>query len=424
MMDERVRRIADAVLFEGYMLYPYRASALKNRQRWNFGTLYPRDFARAQKPEEAWSCHCEAIFEGGAACAVDVSIRFLQLVPDSMATERGWEQGVIRNWTLRAIGLDEIRDGVFMELTGQALATESEPPDESLLEQSPLHARVEMKADAISGSAFRLCVTVSNLSAVADTRSATHNSVRSAAFASAHVLLHAQDGAFVSLLDPPEDLAIAAAECKQRGLFPVLVGEAGSRSDVLCSPIILYDYPRISAESAGDFFDGTEIDEMLALRVLTLSDEEKHEMRSGDPRARRILERTETLPEDHLLKLHGALRGMSASIPADAEMDGHIDPWNPFEEKAAPDSVKVFGVELRKGDRVRLRPNKRADILDMVMEGQVAIVEGIEQDLDDNVQLAVVLEDDPGKDLGLLRQPGHRFFFSPEEVEPLKLEAR
>ena len=96
-----------------------------------------------------------------------------------------------------------------------------------------------------------------------------------------------------------------------------------------------------------------------------------------------------------------------------------MNDWNPFEEKAAVRSVRVAGVELQRGDRVRLRPQKTADILDLALTGQMAVIEAIEQDYDEQVHLAVVLDNDPGRDLGELRQPGHRFFFKPEEVEPI-----
>ena len=96
--------------------------------------------------------------------------------------------------------------------------------------------------------------------------------------------------------------------------------------------------------------------------------------------------------------------------------------WDPLAEKVAPEYISVFGVELRKGSRVRLWPQKTADIMDMALKGQIAIIEAIEQDFDDQIHLAVVLDDDPGKDFGMMRQPGHRFFFSPEEVEPLEPE--
>ncbi len=98
-----------------------------------------------------------------------------------------------------------------------------------------------------------------------------------------------------------------------------------------------------------------------------------------------------------------------------------IGDWNPLEEtKAAPESVRVFGIELRVGDRVRLWPQKKADILDMALSGKVAIIEAIEQDFEDHIQFAVVLDDDPGREFGMMRQPGHRFFFSPEEAEPVE----
>lgn len=101
--------------------------------------------------------------------------------------------------------------------------------------------------------------------------------------------------------------------------------------------------------------------------------------------------------------------------------------WTDFAQASEPEhtpveSVTVFGVALRTGDRVRLCPQKRADIFDLALKGKIAIVEAIECDYENRMQLAVVLEDDPGRDLGMLRQPGHRFFFSPEEVEPLSLE--
>jgi deoxycytidine triphosphate deaminase len=93
--------------------------------------------------------------------------------------------------------------------------------------------------------------------------------------------------------------------------------------------------------------------------------------------------------------------------------------WNPFEEtKVAPESVRVFGVDLRVGNRVRILPQKTADIMDMALKGKVAVIEAIEQDFEDQIQFAVVLDDDPGREFGMMRQPGHRFFFTPEEVEP------
>ena len=186
---------------------------------------------------------------------------------------------------------------------------------------------------------------------------------------------------------------------------------------LLCSPIILYDYPQIAPESAGDFFDGTEMDEMLTLRVMTLTDEEKDEMRSGDDRVRNLLERTEA---ERARATDENARHHPQHAPG--ERSNHerlLESAKP--ENTPVESVTVFGVEVKPGDRVRLWPQKSADIMDMALKGKVAIIEAIERDFEDQLHLAVVLEDDPGRDLGMLRQPGHRFFFSPEEVEPLAL---
>jgi hypothetical protein len=96
--------------------------------------------------------------------------------------------------------------------------------------------------------------------------------------------------------------------------------------------------------------------------------------------------------------------------------------WDPFAERPSIDSVQVGGAELRLGDRVRLWPLGRADILDLALEGKAATIEAIEQDFEDRIYLAVTVDDDPGADLGRLRQPGHRFFFGVEEVEPIRAE--
>lgn len=100
-----------------------------------------------------------------------------------------------------------------------------------------------------------------------------------------------------------------------------------------------------------------------------------------------------------------------------------MNEWSLEPESTPLESVTAFGVPVRIGDRVRLWPQKSADIIDMAMKGKIAIVEAIERDFEDQVHLAVVLEDDPGRDLGMLRQPGHRFFFSTQEIEPLAPES-
>jgi len=179
---------------------------------------------------------------------------------------------------------------------------------------------VEMLQDGVC----KLRLELQNISPLPSGAGAKRDEALPLSFVSAHLLLGISDGEFVSLLDPDPAYREAVAACCNTGVFPVLVGEEPDRpvppvpasrgacrgSMMFCSPIILYDYPKIAPESEGDFFDGTEMDEMLTLRVLTLTDAEKQEMRNGDPRARKILERTEGLTSDALLKAHGVIRGL------------------------------------------------------------------------------------------------------------------
>lgn len=179
---------------------------------------------------------------------------------------------------------------------------------------------------------------------------------------------------------------------------------------MISSPIILYDYPKIAPESPGDLFDSAEIDEILTLRIMTMTEAEKREMRSVDAQARRILERTEALPGGDLLKMHGVMRGQTPVGEAF------------FNPATKMETVSIQGILHKKGDLVRVRPKRRADALDMALAGRVAMIESIEQDAEDRTHLALVLEDDPGRDLGLARQTAHRFFYGTDEVEPLEGE--
>lgn len=211
----------------------------------------------------------------------------------------------------------------------------------------------------------------------------------------------------MSLTDPPEALREAAAACVNQGLWPILVGDTGRTDMLLASPIILPDYPQVATESPGDLFDSCEIDEILTLRILTMTDDEKREMAASDPRARALLARTEALDEADIARLHGALRRPGGASVA----------------RAGLVSIALDGGRLSVGDRVRLRPKRRADIMDVILDGMISTIESIERDFEDRFQIAVTLLDDPGRDFGADRYPGHRFFFAPDEVEPVTEEA-
>lgn len=276
MNTKLVEDIASAVLYEGYLLYPYRASAIKNQQRWNFGVLYPREYAGKQTGADAWKMQTECLALAGPGASLEVRVRFLRLGSDG-AKERQL-------------------DLPPMELSDLV----AHPARHSFAE-----AAVEVQSAEVAGGVFRIQVVILNTSGdAASTREETllHSLV------STHTILTTHGAEFVSLLDPPDHLRDLASACQNLGTWPVLVGEPGTRDTMLSSPIILYDYPQIAPESPGALFDGTEIDEILTLRIMTLTDEEKLEMAKGDERARQILERTESMPQEQFMKMHGVLR--------------------------------------------------------------------------------------------------------------------
>jgi hypothetical protein len=358
-----VEEVASAVLYEGYILYPYRASAVKNRKRFNFGVVSPPAYCEALEGTATSAMQTECLVVGGPLAELEVKVRFLHIVarvagklafplpelpggkaPDFRAVEsvevqgrvyRTWQEAAEREVTLPACSLAEIAAlGVAREFSFPAAAG-FEPLCEQggrvaavlMRQQEPLQGRVEVAAEAAAGtsalptiggdSLFRVRVRISNLTAL----DAAHDSEAALArsLVSTHTLLSVRGGEFVSLLDPCEPYKDAAAACRNLGTFPVLAGEEGRRDTLLSSPIILYDYPRVAAESAGQFFDGTEVDEMLALRIMTLTDDEKREMGQVDERARQLLERTEALPPERLMKLHGVLRGLRSVESAEED---------------------------------------------------------------------------------------------------------
>lgn len=356
MNTSSINAIARAVLYEGYMLYPYRSSSVKNRQRFNFGVLYPRSYSEAQSGSEAWSMQTECLLEGTERTAIEVRVRFLKLVDRSVWKRTEAEDQGERT---RMQGFDP---AATIEVNGRIFAAWQEaiecevdvPPTnlrtlEARLEwpfaipakeelehlsdangglagaiirrQELVRGMVEISARDAADGIFKVQVRVKNLTAFATPRKdqngeLSRNCAQMHSLVSAHVVLGAAEGEFVSLLEPPEKLSELAARCENVGAWPVLVGGddlSRARDTMLASPIILYDYPQIAPESPGDLFDGTEIDEILALRILTMTDGEKSEMRSTDDRARKLLERTESLPMEQLMKLHGTMRELHGS---------------------------------------------------------------------------------------------------------------
>lgn len=298
MNTKLVEDIAAAVLYEGYLLYPYRASAIKNKQRWNFGVLYPRSYAEQQSGSDTWWMQTECLVRAGLNARLDLRVRFLHIVP------RGRENNLVNAQAARD------REVIMPVLDLSDLASHPTrlsfmfPPDD---DQACLEGIIETSSELVGDDLFKIRVGIFNQGPFAGS---TREDALVQSLVSTHTILGVEDGEFISLLDPPAELREAVGLCKNIGTWPVLVGEQDQRDAMLSSPIILYDYPQIAPESSGALFDGTEIDEILTLRIMTLTDQEKLEMCLTDDRARQILERTESMPHEQFMKMHGVLRGL------------------------------------------------------------------------------------------------------------------
>ncbi len=290
-----VEQIADAILYEGYILYPYRASALKNGQRWNFGVLYPPAYAAAQRGSDASTMQCECLARGHN---LSVTVRFLQLL-----TRDAWQEAITRQVNTHAPGLHSFAFPACEDRDAAGIVRR----------QEKIEGSIEVDVRPLRDGWSRVSVRISNCGAFevpAEDSAAwpTRESALRRSLVSTHAILRVPGGEFASLLDPPEELRQLSAECSNVGLWPVLAGDAAPPDTMLASPIILYDHPQIAPESAGALFDGTEIDEILSLRILTLTDDEKREMRETDPKTRSLLERTEALDAEQWMALHGVMR--------------------------------------------------------------------------------------------------------------------
>jgi len=450
MNPAQLNEIVDAVLYEGYILYPYRATSKKNcRERFTFGRVYPESYSVAQGGAEPFMMQTECLLTACNEGVVTASVRFLQPMlreigelVEPMITWSGvepkfrsipelrvenqlfqtWREAVERRVEFPALVLNGIPDAEtglnvpfaypksrhlepIVKASGEVVGV-------VIRSQPEVNGLVQLIARQLEGGTIKLTVRILNQTTMTECELIDPEAVLERTFASAHTILSVEGGEFISSMDPGDEFKTWARSCKNIGTWPVLVGDESKRerSTMLSSPIILYDYPKIAGRSEGNLFDGTEIDEILSLRLQTLTDQEKFEMRHVDERARGVLERIDGLPDDALLKMHGVMRKSE---------EGPVEFDDFFGASTRLESVTVAGVQLNAGDRVRICPNARADVMDLALAGQIAIIEAVEQDLEKRVHLALVLENDPGRDLGMMRQPGHRFFYGIDEIEPL-----
>ncbi len=450
---DQARQVADAILYEGYLLYPYHQAAQKNQVRFQFGVLMPAGY-QAVDPSEPSSCQTECLVECGNDAEVSIQVRFLQLQSRAVqagspgtwhdvasltvagseytafdeAVEQSEHVGAAVSALLRRDA--EAEFGVNGCETADVVASDQDGHYGRLVRRrEPLTGRVRLHADRVGGAyqALRLRVSVENLTVPPAGLGSRHDGLRHALIA-AHLLIAVPGGRFLSMTDPPEWAAAEVAACQNVRAWPVLAGPAECTELMLSAPVILYDHPEIAPESAGDLYDATEIDEILTLRTMALTDAEKRQARSTDPRAADLMDRLDHLPPELLERMHGAIRYLRA-VPAgdgdvqDAAQEPRFAPsvpwWDPGSDASVSpetDHVVVSGVRLARGSRVIMRPGtRRADAQDLFLAGREAVVEAVLFDVDGQVHLAVTRADDPAADLN----HGRFLYFAPEELEPL-----
>jgi len=465
---ERASTVADTVLFEGYVLYPYRQSSGKNRVRWQFGVLAPRPWIEARGhvvdgvagSTESWWQQTECLMEAADSAVVQVRPRFLQMqsksveerLPDGgcrpvhrlelgTRTEVAFDEAVPHEADV-VVPLGDLLVGEKRTSFEVGGGTGSEPLyDDDGRERGrvvrrrwPLAAALVLSAERVPAPfpLVRLRARIENAADGVPTDLPRPEVLRHSLI-STHSFLAVDGGRFLSQLDPPEWAAATAKECRNVRTFPVLAGATGSAELVLSAPIILYDHPQVAPESPGDLHDASEIDEILSLRTLTLTDEEKREARGTDPRVAAIVDRVDAMPPEVMERLHGAVRSLRATgSPTDAEvpalgqaqneLGGPATPWwGPgADESVDPDTdaVLVDGVPVSRGSRVRLRPRRRGtDAHDMFLAGRTARVEKVLLDVNDAQHVAVTIDDDPSAELH--QWYGRFHYYGIDEIEPL-----
>ena len=291
-IEQILKEITTTLLYEGYALYPYRSSALKNKTPIPFGLIYPQQYARHNKYLNSNS-QTECLLRASADAKLDITVRFLQLanVDDEwQATER------------------EVKSETFFlkELLTHTKNISFTFPSDDLKLFSEIRGNVTMSVPAAleEQETFLLQVCVTNSTLVSDCISS--HDILHYTFVSAHTILKLESGEFVSMQDPETRYKELVGQCNNLHTYPVLIDR--KKSTMLSSPIILYDYPEINLDSKGDLFDGTEMEEALWLHLNVLTENEKYEIARGNKGIRSLLDKADAMSPAELIKLHDQLK--------------------------------------------------------------------------------------------------------------------
>ena len=413
---EQARAVADAVLYEGYRLHPYRAPVAEDQLRWQVGVVGPAG-ARARGRGEDSRMSADCLLDVVPGATVDVQLRFLQhqartiwqlrAVPGEQPayapvaeltcdaqTWRSWGEAVEHAVELPGLRVHDLLEEpaeLRIEIPGGGECDALQDEDGALIgkvarERWPLTGVLRVGARR-HGPVVVLQLRFENLGTWVPELAGGRDGGRSdralwASFLSTHMVAAVRDGQFLPLNDPPEWAASMAAGCESHRCWPVLVGSPGDREVVLASPVVLHDWPEVGA-----LVDSISVDELLALRSMTPSEGEDAGAAGSFP-----------------VDLDGV---PSALIPV-RRSPGE----QPSTEDGAGNPQECGNIEV--GDEVRLRPSFHAEARNLVAAGQIGVVTEVHHD-DGGTSVSVVLDDDPcGADTGWSLR------FGIDEVEPLE----
>ena len=336
--ESTIETLTRTLLYEGYALYPYHRSAIKNQKPVPFGVIFPQLYS-TYNPHAHSLMQTQCIISGNKNINLKITVRFLHLVKtglfensadqdintsdhlpladivvDGKSYHAGW-QTIERTLSSGILLADQlIQNGKDMIIEFDSM-TESRNLDnqngESIAKQvyatTSIRGNVHINTVPIAGreNAFRITLTVTNATPVDNPMKISRDEVLSQSFLSTHALLETTNAKFISHQDPGEDWAPLIKACDNRNTWPILIDDEDTT--LLSSPIILSDHPQINPLSHGDLFDGTEIEEALLLHVSVLSDEEKQRISLGDEKLKAMLTKVSQVTPEELLRFHSGL---------------------------------------------------------------------------------------------------------------------
>jgi hypothetical protein len=333
--DSILENLTQTLLYEGYALYPYYRSAIKNQKPVPFGVIFPSDYNNYHEHSHS-NMQSQCIISGGDDLTVNIHVRFLHLRKTELfqadnkgdtyvpvvsleiggnTYQAGWQtierkistedipvSELISNCKIIPVEFDNMNEGEII------LNEEKEVAAKRIINVSEIKGSIKMEADAVKEmpGSFRITVTVTNTTPVENAESVSRDEVFLQSFLSTHIILQTRQGEFISHQDPPEEWKHAIASCNNINTWPMLIDK--NNSTLLSSPIILYDYPEINPQSSGDLFDSTEIEEALLLHVNLLSDEEKKRIGSNDEKLQAMLNKVNSMTPEDLNIYHSMMK--------------------------------------------------------------------------------------------------------------------